>query len=161
MNFKLFPQHTGVWEGTYTRIGADGKVIHQHKSRLTLHMQGNEWRQSNLYTFPDGRVEFHNFGMSPFNANGVMQYDNPRITGEAWEDSEGKNILLWWSYKQDPGTMLHEMISLLGPGHRMRVWQHSKNGVFEGITMIEERKVADQDTIPLEHYQEPSYIKEA
>ncbi len=161
MSLQLLPHHTGIWEGTYTRIDASGKVMFTHKSRLTLRLDGKEWRQTNYYEFDSGRIEFHNFGMSPFNDNWVMQYDNPRIRGEAWEDVNNKNILLWWSYKQEPGTMLHEMITMLEPGHRMRVWQHSCNGVFEGITMIEERQVARQEAVPMDHYDQPSYIKEA
>lgn len=35
------------------------------------------------------------------------------------------------------------------------------NGKFEGITMIEEWKKADQSTIPLSHYDQASYIVEA
>ncbi len=161
MNFKLFPHHSGIWEGTYTRYDQHGKQLFAHKSCLTLRLDGNEWRQSNTYIFDNGRIEFHNFGMSPFNEKGVMQYDNPRIKGEAWEDSNGKNILLWWTYKEEPGTMLHEMITPIEPGHRTRVWQHLRNGVFEGITVIEEWKKANQEKIPMEHYDQASYIKEA
>jgi hypothetical protein len=91
----------------------------------------------------------------------VMQYDNPRIKGEAWEDSNGKNILLWWTYIQEPGSMLHEMITPIKTGHRTRVWQHLRNGVFEGVTIIEEWKKADQETIDLGMYDQKSYIKEA
>ncbi len=161
MEFKIFPHMNGIWEGTYTRISEAGEIMFKHKSRLTLRLDGNEWRQTNYYVFPDGREEFHNFGMSPFNADGVMQYDNPRIIGEAWEENNKKNILLWWSYKQEPGTKLHEIITPLEPGHRMRVWQHSRNNVFEGITMIEEWQKAKQDAIPSNHYEQLSYIKEA
>jgi hypothetical protein len=161
MDFKLFPRMSGIWEGTYTRLAADGTVMFKHKSRLTLQLIGNEWRQTNYYEFEDGRIEFHNFGMSPFNEKGVMQYDNPRIIGEAWEANGGKNILLWWSYKQEPGSMLYEMITPISNTHRTRVWQHTRNGIFEGLTMIEEWKKADQSEIPADHYNHQSYIKEA
>jgi hypothetical protein len=161
MQFKLFPHMSGVWEGTYTRIAADGAVMFKHKSRLTLKLEGNSWWQTNYYEFDNGRVEFHNFGLSLFNEQGVMQYDNPRIVGEAWEANGGKNILLWWSYKQEPGTMLYEMITPVSHTHRTRVWQHTRNGVFEGLTMIEEWKKADQETIAAGHYEQKSYVKEA
>jgi Domain of unknown function (DUF3598) len=160
MNLSLLPLHTGVWEGTYTRIAPDGTVVHRHDSRLTLRLDGNEWRQTNLYLFDNGRTEFHNFGASPIGEDGVMRYDNPRIVGAAWEEPIGGTIQLWWSYKNEPGTMLHEMIKMLEPDHRMRVWQHSRNGRFEGITMIEERRVASMEDIPMEHYDQNSYVKE-
>ncbi len=157
MELRLFPQHTGIWEGTYTRIAPDGSTIHKHKSRLTLKLIGNIWWQSNLYHFEDGRTEFHNFGASQFDDQGVMTFDNHRIFGKSWESND--NILLWWEYKEEPGTKLFEIITLLGDGHRMRTWQHSRDGVFEGLTMIEERRVATQDTIPDAHYQQESYVK--
>jgi hypothetical protein len=160
-NFKLFPEMSGIWEGTYSRYDEMGKQLFTHKSRLILRLDGNEWRQINHYIFEDGREEYHNFGMSLFNEKGVMQYDNPRIKGEAWEDSNGKNILLWWTYLQEPGTMLHEMITPIEPGHRTRVWQHLRNGKFEGVTIIEEWKKAHQDEIPMSMYDEKSWIKEA
>lgn len=140
MALRLFPQHTGIWEGTYTRLNPQGQVIDHHKSRLTLSLDGNKWSQTNEYTWADGKREFHDFGVSYFDDNERLQFDNPRIKGESWES--GDNIILWWTYKNEPGTMLYEIITLLGDGHRMRTWQHSRNGVFEGLTMIEERRVS-------------------
>jgi hypothetical protein len=161
MTFQLFPHMSGIWEGTYTRLSAAGAVLFKHKSRLTLQLSGKDWKQTNYYEFEDGRIEFHNFGTSPFNEAGVMQYDNARIKGEAWEANGGKNILLWWTYKQEPGSMLYEMITPISHTHRTRVWQHTRNGVFEGLTMIEEWKKASQEEIPENHYTQSSYIKEA
>jgi hypothetical protein len=161
LSLKLFPSMTGIWEGTYTRLSENAEVMFTHKSKLSLHLSGNEWRQANFYAFDSGREEFHNFGMSPFDENGVMKYDNHRIIGEAWEANGGKNILLWWSYKQFPGSMLYEMITPISSTHRMRVWQHSMNGKFEGLTMIEEWKTADQSEIPMSLFDQASYIKEA
>jgi hypothetical protein len=159
MRLKLFPKHGGIWEGSYKRLNPAGELIWEHKSRLSLRLDGTEWRQSNLYEFPDGRIEFHNFGLSHFDKKGVMTFDNPRIFGKAWE-IDG-SVVLWWTYKNEEGSKLYEIINLIDDKHRMRVWQHSTNGVFEGLTMIEEWKVAEQDAIPLEHYAEKSYILEA
>jgi hypothetical protein len=158
MKLKLFPHHTGVWEGTYTRIAPNGSVLWMHKSRLCLHLDNESWRQTNEYNFPDGKKEFHNFGLSHFDENGVMTFDNPRIYGKSWE-TEG-SIILWWEYKDEPGSKLYEIINLIEEGHRMRVWQHTLNGVFEGLTMIEEWKTAAQDAIPLSHYDQKSFTLE-
>ncbi len=159
--FNLFPHMSGIWQGTYSRYNAQGTLLFTHKSKLSLRLDGMEWRQINHYTFDNGREEYHNFGMSPFNEQGIMQYNNARIIGEAWEDTNGKNILLWWSYKDEPDTMLHEMITPLEPGHRTRVWQHIRNNVFEGVTVIEEWKTAEQDAIPMALYETKSWVKEA
>lgn len=142
---NLFHQHTGIWEGTYTKIAPDGTMIDRHNSRLTLRLTGNAWSQTNEYTWADGRREFHDFGTNYFDDKGVMTYDNARIYGEAWEDKQ--NIILWWTYKEMPGSKLFEIITMIGEGHRMRTWQHSRNGVFEGLTMIEERQVKKQSEL--------------
>jgi hypothetical protein len=159
MELKLFPTHSGIWEGTYKRIDAMGNTMFEHTSKLTMILNGKDWFQTNYYTFEDGREEFHNFGHAYFDDNGVMLFDNPRIYGHAWEDKE--NILLRWTYKDQPGSLLREMISLIDEDHRMRVWQHTQDGKFLGLTMIEEWKKAGQETIPMSHYDQKSYIKEA
>jgi hypothetical protein len=159
MHLKLFPKHGGVWQGTYKRINPAGELMWEHNSLLTLRLDGAEWRQTNLYEFPDGRTEFHNFGVTHFDDKGVMTFDNPRIYGKSWE-TEG-SIILWWTYINEAGSKLYEIINLIDDKHRMRVWQHTTNGVFEGLTMIEEWKIAEQDTISMAHYEEKSYILEA
>jgi Domain of unknown function (DUF3598) len=139
MALTLFPKHHGVWKGTYTRLAPNGDIIDKHNSYLTLTLNGKEWSQTNEYTWENGKREFHDFGMSRFDDNDHLQFDNPRIKGEAWESESV--IVLWWTYKDQPGTMLYEIITLTGENSRMRTWQHSRNGVFEGLTMIEEHRV--------------------
>ena len=147
MDLKLFPSHAGVWEGTYTRLDPQGKVLDHHSSRLTMLLQGQDWRQTNEYKWEDGKHEFHNFGIAQFDNEGVMTFDNPRIFGKAWESEP--SIMLWWTYKDEPGSKLFEIITMIEDGHRMRTWQHSRNGVFEGLTMIEERQVKKMSEISL------------
>jgi hypothetical protein len=138
MALTLFPKHAGVWKGTYTRLSPNGEIIDKHKSHLTLQLHGKEWSQTNEYTWESGKREFHDFGTSHFDDNDHLQFDNPRIKGEAWESENV--IVLSWTYKNEPGTMLYEIITLTGENSRMRTWQHSRNGVFEGLTMIEEHR---------------------
>lgn len=158
MELKLFPQQTGVWEGTYKRIAKDGSVMFQHKSKLTLKLDGKKWYQTNHYHYENGREEFLNFGEAIFDDMGVMTFDNPRIFGRAWEGK--KNIMLNWTYIDQPGSQLFEMITPIEDGHRMRVWQFSQNGEFQGLMMIEEWRKADQSTIPDSHFHQESYIRE-
>ncbi|MCU0391685.1 MAG: DUF3598 family protein [Thermoflexibacter sp.] len=140
MELKLFSQHTGIWEGTYTRLNEKGEVIDKHNSRLTLKLEGDKWSQKNEYMWDNGKKEVHDFGISQFNKDGILVFDNQRIKGEAWEADQV--IVLHWIYNDTPGSHLYEIITLLGDGHRMRTWQHSLNGKFTGLTMIEERRVS-------------------
>jgi Domain of unknown function (DUF3598) len=148
MKLKLFPHHTGIWEGTYTRILPDGTIKDKWKSRLSIRMfDGDKYHQVNEYIWDDGHEELHDFGVCQFNKKGELIFDNPRILGKAWET--GNSVVLTWQYKDRPGSNLYEIIDLIGDGkHRIRVWKWSFNDDFEGLTMIDERQVGTTADIP-------------
>ena len=107
----------------------------------------NKYHQVNEYSWPDGHLELHDFGVSSFNEKGQLIFDNPRIDGYAWETEN--TVCLTWTYKNRPGSRLFEMIDLIGDGkHRIRTWKWSLNDEFEGTTMIEERQTGLQEEIP-------------
>lgn len=147
MNLRLFPHHTGVWEGVYTRIDAEGKILGKWKSRLTIKLyDGNKYHQVNQYFWDDGYSECHDFGVSEFDKDGMLIFESPRISGYSWETKD--SVCLIWTYKNRPGSKLFEMIDLIGDGtHRVRNWRWTTDDTFEGITMIEERKVKTQEEI--------------
>jgi len=147
IELRLFPKHTGIWEGTYTRINAEGKMLDRWKSRLTIRMMENgQYHQVNQYFWEDGFEECLDFGICNFNEKGELIFENPRLSGKAWET--GRSVVLIWEYKHRPGMTLFEQIDLIGDDdHRIRVWKWSENDDFHGITMIEERKVATQEEI--------------
>ncbi len=154
MNLRLFPLHTGIWEGTYTRINPNGEILTRFNSKLTIRMfDGNKYHQVNQYFWPDGHAECHDFGISEFNEHGELIFDSPRIEGKAWETHN--SVCLIWSYKNRPGSKLFEMIDLIGDGtHRIRVWKWSENDDFQGITMIEERQTAKMHEIDPRFWEE-------
>jgi len=148
MELKIFPKHTGVWEGTYKRIEPDGSVRDQWKCRLTIRFEGpTAYHQVNEYMWEDGHYECHDFGVCHFNEQGELIFDNPRIVGKAWETNN--SVVLTWSYKDKPGSKLYEIIDLIGPEdkHRIRVWKWSHNDEFQGITMIDERQTKTESEI--------------
>ncbi len=144
----LFPKHTGIWEGTYTRIAPDGHIIDKWKSKLTIRMlPDRKYHQVNEYFWEDGHRECHDFGVCQFNEQGELIFDNPRILGKAWETNN--SVVLTWEYKNRPGSKLYEIIDLIGPEekHRIRVWKWAENDDFQGLTMIDERQVATEEQI--------------
>ncbi len=148
MDLKVFPKHTGVWEGTYKRINPDGSLRDAWKCRLSVRFEGaNKYHQVNEYMWDDGHYECLDFGVCAFNDKGELIFDNPRILGKAWETQN--SIVLHWSYKDRPGSKLYEIIDLIGPKeeHRIRVWKWSQNDEFQGLTMIDERKVKTVEEI--------------
>jgi len=147
MELRLFPRHTGVWEGVYHRIDADGRLTGRWRSRLTIRMfDRDRYHQVNEYLWDDGHRECHDFGITSFDHNGELVFDNPRISGRSWESKE--SVCLVWTYKNRPGSKLFEMIDLIGDGtHRVRNWRWTQNDEFQGITMIEERRIHTMDEI--------------
>lgn len=155
MELRLFPKHLGIWEGTYTRISPEGTLIDKWKSRLTIRMLDEKtYHQVNEYFWDDGHYECHDFGKSKFNDEGVLIFDNPRILGEAWETHNSVNLT--WTYKDRPGSMLYEMIDLIGEKEdvRIRTWKWSYYDKFEGLTMIHEKKVGNVNDIDPNFWEE-------
>ncbi|MEY4135093.1 MAG: hypothetical protein RL386_1443 [Bacteroidota bacterium] len=156
-NLRLFPKHTGVWEGTYRRISPEGALLDQWNSRLSIRISPDgSYRQVNEYFWPDGHYECHDFGVCFFNEEGTLIFDTPRIKGHSWETRD--SVCLIWEYLDRPGSKLYEMIDLIGPEekHRIRVWKWSYFDTFEGLTMIEERNTASQEDIPEDFWAEAS-----
>jgi hypothetical protein len=153
INLRLFPHHTGVWEGTYTRISPEGSLIDKWRSKLTIRMLSTDhYHQVNEYFWDDGHYELHDFGVCAFNEKGELIFDNPRILGKAWETED--SVVLTWSYRDRPGSNLYEMIDLIGEEkkHRIRTWKWSFENTFEGLTMIDEHQTAIQSEIPESFY---------
>ena len=139
-DFPLFDKHVGAWEGTYTLIDRrTGAVLDQHKSRLTCEIEGTTWRQTNLYTWPDGRTDEKQFE-GTFE-DGKLKFDTPRLVGEAVE-ADDKVIVLRWVYTHAPQDDYAEIITLESDTHRSRTWQHFENGDFAKLTLIDENKVS-------------------
>ncbi|MEM7049233.1 MAG: DUF3598 family protein [Acidobacteriota bacterium] len=138
-DYPLFDRHVGVWEGTYTLVDRrTGKILDQHKSRLTCEIDGDLWHQTNLYTWDDGRVDEKSFD-GKF-VDGKLMFDTPRLKGEAVE-ADDKCIILRWVYCHAPQDDYAEIITLVDDQHRSRTWQHFEGGDFAKLTLIDERKV--------------------
>jgi hypothetical protein len=154
MKLKIFPHHLGIWDGTYTRILPDGTVQDKWRSRLTIKMFDEiKYHQVNEYMWDDGHYECLDFGVCEFNKKGELIFENPRLSGKSWETKN--SIVLTWSYKDRPGSNLYEIIDLIGDGkHRIRVWKWAYKDEFEGLTMIDERKVGEPADIPQSFWDE-------
>ena len=134
-----FARHVGAWEGTYTRIDREGRVLDRHASRLECRIEGDRYFQTNRYTWPDGRSEVKQFE-GTFVADGRLAFDTARLKGLA-QDADGRAITLHWTYAHEPENEYYEIITLVDDTHRARTWQHFERGEFVKLTVIDERKV--------------------
>jgi hypothetical protein len=142
----LLARHEGEWEGEYTHVAADGKIIDQHRSHLTCSFPKTgeyQYHQVNRYTWADGREEVHEFP-GRYDGYGRMVFDNERLRGMTWGLDENAVYLTWIYKSADPSIdqRLFELIVLSDDGrHRSRVWQWLEHGVCVRRTLINETKV--------------------
>jgi hypothetical protein len=138
----LLARHEGQWIGVYTTVDAEGRIIDQHKSHLTCEFSNDAqfpYKQTNRYTWDDGRTEEHFFPASY--ANKKIWFENERISGAAWE-VEGDTVLLTWKRNDISNSKLVEMIQLSSDGlRRSRTWHWFVNDALVKRTLIEETKV--------------------
>ena len=139
----LLARHEGEWEGTYTFIDREGKVIDKHRSHLKCAFPtvGEfPYHQTNSYTWDDGKTEVIEFPASY--KDGKLWFDTERINGACWEVDD-HCIVLHWIYVADPTITLYELIHLDDSGNnRTRTWHWLKDGVCFQRTIIDEKRVA-------------------
>lgn len=143
----LLARHDGEWEGVYTHVDSDGKIIDQHKSHLSCRFPADgsgDYLQINTYTWEDGRQEVYSFPGS-YDGYGRMIFDTERMRGITWGLDETA-VYLTWTYKStDPAIdqKLFELILLSPDGtKRSRVWQWLEHGICVKRTLINETRVA-------------------
>ena len=139
----LLARHEGVWEGTYTFIDPNAKVIDKHRSRVTCSFPDDgevPYFQLNEYTWDDGKTERIEFPATY--KDGKIWFDTERINGFCWEVDD-HCIVLHWVYVQDPSITLYELIHLDDSGtKRTRTWHWLKDGACFQRTLIDERRVS-------------------
>jgi hypothetical protein len=136
----LLARTLGVWEGTYTRVDPEGKVLDRHRSRLTCSwLPDGTYLQVNEYTWDNGRREVIRFPATV--SEGRLHFDTERILGDAREIGP-TTMVLNWVYKHDPTGFLWELITLSDDFNRKsRVWQHFDGSRLVAVTVIKEERV--------------------
>jgi hypothetical protein len=142
VGMPVLARHEGDWQGTYILVDLEGNILDQHKSHLTCEFPENSpypYYQTNRYTWADGKKEEHKFpGMYQDKA---LWFDTERINGKAWEVDDA-TVILYFSYKEMPGSYLYEMIQI-SPcnNYRARTWHWFKNNKLDRRTLIQEERM--------------------
>lgn len=135
----LLARTLGIWDGTYTRVDPDGRLLDRHRCRLTCSWQDDgTYLQVNEYSWDDGRRETFRFPATV--SGGRLHFDTERILGDAWEIGPN-TMVLNWVYKQDPSGFRWELITLSDDYNRKsRVWQHFDGSKLVAVTVIKEER---------------------
>ncbi len=138
----VLARHEGEWLGTYTLVDTSGKILDQHESHLSCQFPTDgpyPYYQVNRYTWADGKTEEHQFPGTY--REKTLWFDSDRILGKAWEIDDS-TVILWFSYKSDPGMYLYEMIQISPDNnHRARTWHWFKDHQIYQRTLIQEKRI--------------------
>ncbi|MEG4090282.1 DUF3598 family protein [Microcoleus sp. Pol12B4] len=144
-NFKVFPKHTGVWEGDWTRLDADCKETERLTSVLTMKIVDNEWRQTNVQTYANGKSETKNF-VGHVVGEGQVQYESPDSVFSNYKTlatEVGDNLIIFQTWDKATGILRAvETINLVSSERRIRTTQTlTEEGKLRGVTVIVEQKI--------------------
>ncbi|HLO49594.1 MAG TPA: DUF3598 family protein [Kamptonema sp.] len=144
-NFKVFPKHTGVWEGNWTIFDPNHKEIQKFTAIVTQQIIDNQWRQTNLQTYANGKTETQNF-VGQVVSEGQIEIEslNPPFCDYKMLATEvGDRLVIFQVW--DKATNIFravETINLVSSSERIRTTQSlTEDGKLRGTLVIVERKI--------------------
>jgi hypothetical protein len=144
-NFKVFPKHVGVWEGSWIRLDANGKELERFTGLLTKKIVDNQWVQTNTYQFVDGRSVTQNF-VGLVAGEGILKFessDPPFCNYTLIAEEHGDSLIIFRVWDKATGMLLGlETINLSDDNTCVRTSQgFTEEGKFRGVMVINERRV--------------------
>ncbi|NJO39683.1 MAG: hypothetical protein HC865_03065 [Cyanobacteria bacterium RU_5_0] len=136
---EIFKRHIGTWQGEYIKTDSRGHFLRSFLGTFTVLIEGTTYRQVNHYEYPDGtRLQLNfvgEFEDGILKMSSTSYSDFSAIAWDAGQDTIGFRVR-----KTQDGALIVfiETITLLDPDHRVRSTQSFKDGIFDGISFIEE-----------------------
>ncbi|MEG4215992.1 hypothetical protein QUA27_03335 [Microcoleus sp. Pol14C6] len=144
-NFKIFPKHTGVWEGDWTILDADCKETRHFTAVVTQKIVDNQWRQTNVQTYANGESETQNFvgyvvGEGQVKIEGL---DSVFSNYNTLATEVGDELIIFQVWDKATGFMRAvETINLVSSDRRIRTTQSlTEEGKLRGVMVIVEQKI--------------------
>ena len=144
-NFKVFPKHTGVWEGDWTILDADCKETLRFTAVLTQKIVDNQWRQTNVQTYANGKSETQTF-VGHVVGEGQVQIESPDPGFSNYKTlatEVGDNLIIFQIWDKATGILRAvETINLVSSDRRIRTTQSlTEEGKLRGVMVIVEQKI--------------------
>lgn len=138
----IFGRHVGTWQGKYIKTNSQGHFLRSFFGTFTILIEATSYRQVNRYQYPDGtQLQLHFAGEF---AGGVLQLSSSSyadFSAIAW-DAGQETIIFRATKTQDTALITFvETMTLLAQDHRVRSTQSFKDGIFDGISFIEETRL--------------------
>lgn len=136
---EIFQRNIGTWKGEYIKTDTKGHFRSSFLGTFTFAIENTTYRQVNHYEFPDGRRLTLNFD-GEFQDGILTMFSSSYSDFQAIAWDAGQNTIGFRANKTQDGALITfvETINLLAPDHRVRTTQAFKDGIFDGISFIEE-----------------------
>jgi hypothetical protein len=141
---EIFERHMGTWQGEYIKTDTRGHFLRSFFGTFAIAITGTTYRQTNCYRYPDGnQLELHFTGEF---VNGILHMTSTSYSdfaAIAW-DAGQETICFQATKTQDEAVITFmETMTLLGPDRRVRSTHALRDGMFDGISFIEEVRLPE------------------
>lgn len=139
---EIFTRHLGTWKGEYIKTDTRGQFFRSFFGSFSISIQGSHYEQVNNYEYSDGsrlqlnfQGEFENRILKMFSTS----YSD--FSAIAWD--AGQEVICFRATKTQDDALITfvETMTLLAENHRVRSTQAFKDGIFDGISFIEEKRI--------------------
>jgi hypothetical protein len=136
---EIFTRHIGTWKGEYIKTDKHGHFSRSFVGSFTISIAGNQYRQVNKYEYSDGsRLQLDFEGYFEDQILKLFSSSYADFSAIAW--NAGQDIVCFRANKSQDDVLITfmETMTLLNENHRVRSTQAFKDGIFDGISFIEE-----------------------
>ncbi|ACK67908.1 hypothetical protein PCC8801_3967 [Rippkaea orientalis PCC 8801] len=138
---EIFTHHIGTWKGEYIKTDTKGHFSRSFWGSFTFNIEGINYDQVNYYEYADGgNLTLHFSGTFHEGILSMKSISYDDFSATAWDSGENTIIFRAEKTQNNDKILFLEMINLITPTHRVRCTQAFKNGVFDGVSFIEETK---------------------
>ncbi len=136
---EIFTRHIGTWQGEFIKTDTRGHFSRSFFGTFTISIEGSHYKQVNNYEYADGsrlqlnfQGEFENLILK---LSSSTASDFSAIVWDA-----GQETVCFRATKTQDNALITfvETMTLLSENQRVRSTQVFKNGIFDGISFIEE-----------------------
>jgi hypothetical protein len=136
---EIFTRHIGTWKGEYIKTDKHGHFSRSFVGTFTIAIEGDRYRQVNKYEYADGSRLHLNFeGCFEDRILKLFSSSYSDFSAIAWD--AGQDIVCFRANKTQDDALITfmETMTLIDENHRVRSTQTFKDGIFDGISFIEE-----------------------
>ncbi len=139
---EIFKRHIGTWKGEYIKTDSRGHFLRSFLGTFTIAIKDTRYRQINRYEYSDGTQVTLNFegefegGMLKMSSSSYSDFG-----AIAWD--AGHDIIGFRATKTQDTVLITfvETMTLLTQDHRVRSTQEFRDGIFAGVSFIEETRL--------------------